>query len=71
MTLYILDIIHGKFQTHTIHITSVTVDQILALKWPIWSIERKVASLFPKIPMLNPGQNDSRKMPLKVEYLKN
>ena len=39
MTLYILDIIHGKFQTHTIHISSVTVDQILALKWPIWSID--------------------------------
>ena len=30
MTLYILDIIHGKIQTHTIHISSVTVDQIIA-----------------------------------------
>ena len=44
MTLYILDIIHGKIQTHTIHISSVTVDQIIAnlehrLTW-------KVASLF-------------------------
>ena len=28
MTLYILDIIHGKFQIHTIHISSVTGDQI-------------------------------------------
>ncbi len=32
MTLYILDIIHGQFQTHRIHISSV-------LKRPIWSIE--------------------------------
>ena len=44
MTLYILDIIHGKIQTHTIHISSVIVDQIIAnlehrLTW-------KVASLF-------------------------
>ncbi len=39
MTLYIIDIIHGKFQTHTIHISSVTVDQILALKRTIWSID--------------------------------
>ena len=44
MTLYILDIIHGKIQTHTIHISSVIVDQIIAnlehrLTW-------KVAALF-------------------------
>ena len=44
MTLYILDIIHGKIQPHTIHISSVIVDQIIAnlehrLTW-------KVASLF-------------------------
>ena len=35
MTINILDIIHTKIQTHTIHIASVTVDQILALKRPI------------------------------------
>ena len=29
-TLYSLDIINSKFQTHTIHISSVTVDQMLA-----------------------------------------
>ena len=44
MTLYILDIIHGKIQPHTVHISSVIVDQIIAnlehrLTW-------KVASLF-------------------------
>ena len=61
MTLYILDIIqklfliiHGKIQTHTIHISSVIVDQITAnlehrLTW-------KVASLFSNLDqtMLNP-----------------
>ena len=46
MTLYILDIIHGKIQTHTIHISSVTVDQIMAnLEHRLW----KVASLFPNL----------------------
>ena len=47
MTLYILDFIHGKIQTHTIHISSVTVDQIIAnlehrVTW-------KVASLSPNL----------------------
>ena len=39
MTLYILDNIPAQFQTHTIHISSVTVDQTLALKQPIWNID--------------------------------
>ena len=52
MTLYILDIIHGKFQTHTIHISSVTVDQIFELSETANLEHRltwKVASLFPNL----------------------
>ena len=50
MTPYILDIIHGKFQIHTIHISSVTVDQIIGSEMD--NLEHrltwKVASLFPQ-----------------------
>ena len=51
MTLYILDIIHGKFQIHTIHISSVTVSRS-NIGSEMANLEHrltwKVASLFPQ-----------------------
>ena len=57
MTLYILDIIHEKHIEY-IYIQCSETANLEHRKFPIW-------------PMLNPLQNDSQNMPLKVEYLKN